>query len=38
MKKSFKVNAIGQVKLIEDKKVIALESKYSAGLIQIEDL
>lgn len=36
MNKSFQVNAIGQVKLINDEYVIELDSNYLAGLTQVE--
>ncbi|PWD98267.1 TrmO family methyltransferase domain-containing protein [Marinilabilia rubra] len=36
METTFQVSAIGKVKLLSGKKVILLESKYLAGLTQIE--
>lgn len=36
MNKTFEINAIGQVKLINDKSVIELDSNYLSGLTQIE--
>ncbi|MDA3942905.1 MAG: TrmO family methyltransferase [Bacteroidetes bacterium] len=36
MNKTFQINAIGQVKLVENKSVIELDINYLSGLIQIE--
>lgn len=36
MNKTFQVNAIGQIRLIKDKYIIELESKYLSGLNWIE--